>query len=287
MHEGYGEYAALTAVRGLDSQTAVLGPSGNGTLWAASYQTSGNRMLVINCCSDSPDLAISDHIFRMEPNDSGQAAALVALAAEGADHVIIVHQYDEDSRALLKAATDQLRHQDARVSWILHGNDTESAAAITEAVQSGEATAAVLLYPEAAGTIRATAAPHVAWYGMDAILDESDLPEGTTAVRPGHRADSSLPERLDIPPVGKPAERAHQAYDAVLALGAALLAAQNSDVTALVQSLPRISEAYPDVLGHLSFDQNGDLVASGYTIWRMVDGTWTEHGQTSIDDTAE
>ena len=83
-YEGYDGYGALMVVHSLDSPTAVLGPSSNATLWAVLYQTSGDRMLLINCCSDSPEVAMPDHIFRMEPSDAGQAAALGALAADGA-----------------------------------------------------------------------------------------------------------------------------------------------------------------------------------------------------------
>ena len=285
-YEAHDGYAALTAVRSLNSPTAVLGPSGNATLWAVLYQTSGDRMLLISCCSDSPEIAIPDHVFRMEPVDAGQAAALGALAADGADHIIVVYRHDKDGMVLRDAATGQIPHGDARVSWIAHSNDAESAAAILEAVRHGEATAAVLLYPEAAGTIRAAAAPHVVWYGVDAILDEPDLPEGTTAVRPGHHIGGTLSDRLDIPSEGEPAARVHRAYDAVLALGAAMLAAQSVDTAALVQSLPRISGAAPDILGTVSFDHNGDLVVPGYTVWRVTGGSWTATGQT-VPGTAE
>ena len=95
-YEAYDGYEALMAVRSLDSPTAVLGPSGNATLWAVLYQTSGDRMLLISCCSDSPEVAMPDHVFRMEPSDAGQAAALGALAADGADHIIVVYRHDED-----------------------------------------------------------------------------------------------------------------------------------------------------------------------------------------------
>ncbi len=279
-YEAYDGYAALMAVRGLDSPTAVLGPSGNATLWAVLYQTSGDRMLLINCCSDSPETAMPDHVFRMGPGDAGQAAALGALAADGANHTIVAYRHDEDGMALRDAATGQLLQGGARVSWIAHSNDTESAAAILEAVRHGEATAAVLLYPEAAGTIRAAAAPHVTWYGMDAILEEPDLPEGTTAVRPGHRIQGTLSDGLDIPPGGS-AARAYQAYDAVLALGAAMLTAQSGDTAALVQSLPRISETAPGILGMAAFDRNGDLVPA-YGVWRVTDGSWMASGQTVL-----
>ena len=279
-YEGYDGYAALMAVRDLGSPTAVLGPSGNATLWAVLYQTSGDLMLLINCCSDLPEAAMPDHVFRMAPGDAGQATALGALAADSADHVIVAYRHDGDGIALRDAATGQLLQGDARVSWIVHGNDTESAAAILEAVRHGEATAAVLLYPEAAGTIRAAAAPHVAWYGMDAVLEEPDLPEGTTAVQPIYRVDGTLSDILGIPPEEVPAARTHQAYDAVLALGAALLAAQSSDTAALVQSLPRISEVAPDILGMVSFDHNGDLTVPEYAVWRMTDGSWTVSGLT-------
>lgn len=278
-YEAYDGYAALMAVRSLDSPTAVLGPSGNATLWAVLYQTSGDRMLLISCCSGSPEAAMPDHVFRMAPSDAGQAAALGALAADGADHVIVVYRHDEDGVSLREAATGQLPHGDTRVSWIAHRSDTESAAAILEAVRHGEATAAVLLYPEAAGTIRAAAAPHVVWYGVDAILDEPDLPEGTTAVRPGYHIQGTLSDRLDMPPEGVQAARAQQAYDAVLALGAAMLAAQSGDTAALVQSLPRISEAAPDISGMVSFDRNGDLVVPAYDVWRVTDGSWTASGR--------
>lgn len=279
-YEGYDGYAALMAVRDLDSPTAILGPSGNATLWAVLYQTSGDLMLLINCCSDLPDAAMPDHVFRMAPGDAGQAAALGALAADSADHVIVAYRHDGDGIALREAATDQLLQTDTRVSWIVHGNDTESAAAILEAVRHGEDTAAVLLYPEAAGTIRAAAAPHMAWYGMDAVLEKPDLPEGTTAVQPIYRVDGTLSDILGIPPEEVPAARTHQAYDAVLALGAALLAAQSSDTTALIQSLPRISEVAPDILGMVSFDYNGDLTVPEYAVWRMTDGSWTISGLT-------
>ena len=285
-YEAYDGYAALMAVRSLDSPTAILGPSGNATLWAVLYQTSGDRMLLISCCSDSPEVAMPDHVFRMGPSDAGQAAALGALAADGADHVIVAYRHDKDGISLREAATGQLLHGDVRVSWIAHRNDIESAAAILEAVRYDETTAAVLLYPEAAGTIRAAAAPHVIWYGVDAILDEPDLPEGTTAVLPGHRIEGALSDRLDIPSGGEPAVRAHRAYDAVLALGTAMLAAQSGDAAALVQSLPRISGAAPGVLGMVLFDHNGDLVVPGYTVWRVTDGSWTASGQT-VPGTAE
>ena len=285
-YEAYDGYAALMAVRSLDSPTAVLGPSGNATLWAVLYQTSGDRMLLISCCSDSPEMAMPDHVFRMEPSDAGQAAALGALAADGADHIIVVYRHDENGISLREAATGQMLHGDTRISWIAHRSDTESAAAILEAVRHGEITAAVLLYPEAAGTIRAAAAPHVIWYGMDAILDEPDMPEGTTAVRPGYHIEGTLSDRLDIPPEGEPAARAHRAYEAVFALGTAMLAAQSNDTAALVQSLPRISEAAPDILGIIAFDHNGDLAVPGYTVWMVTNGSWTASGQT-VPGTAE
>ncbi len=286
MYEAYDGYAALMAARSLDSPTAVLGPSGNATLWAVLYQTSGDRMLLISCCPDSPKTAMPDHVFRMGPSDAGQAAALGALAADGADHIIVVYRHDEDGMVLRGATTGQLLNGDARVSWIAHRNDTESAAAILETVRHGETTAAVLLYPEAAGTIRAAAAPHVIWYGMDTILDEPDMPEGTMAVRPGYHTEGTLSDGLDVSSDGEPAARAHRAYDAVLALGAAMLAAQSGDAAALVQSLPNISKAAPGVLGMVSFDRNGDLVVPGYAVWRVTGGSWTASGQT-VPGTAE
>ena len=115
-----------------------------------------------------------------------------------------------------------------RVSWVPYGGDAESAAAaIAGATRPGESTAAVLLYPEPADTVRAAGAG-ISWYGMEGMLGEPGMPEGATAVRPGVWT-GDLAERLGLPPEGESAARAYRAYDAAFALGVAVLGAQSHD----------------------------------------------------------
>ena len=276
-----GGHDALKAVRDLESPPAILGPSGDGNLWAVLYQTSADRSVVVSCCSGSAELAAPDHVFRMVPGGAGQAEALGALAAGAADHVIVAYADDAAGHILRDAAAARILERDARVSWVPYGGDAESAAAaIAGATRPGESTAAVILHPEPADTVRATGAG-ISWYGMEGMLGEPGMPEGATAVRPGVWS-GTLAERLGLPPEGESAARAYRAYDAAFALGVAVLGAQSHDPEALLQALLRVSDIAPAKLGHLNFDQNGDLAVTEYAVWTVADGAWTAAGWVKI-----
>ena len=293
----------------------VIGPETSGSLQSVKGYVDSNNMLVISCCSTSPLLAIGeDSIFRLAPDDTNQAVAIVELLKmNGIDVLVPVWREDSWGVGLKDALNESFPAiggtVDAGFGYNPEASDFSSEASVlAEIVQGyvdengvGNVGVAYIGFEEGASFFQSAQAHDilstVGWFGTDAtaksqkIVDDPLALEFATNVNftsvvvasglndLSTHVDKSVEAVLGTTPTSY----ASASYDAVWLLGLAMEETQSTDVDVLTDAIPQVAAERTGALGSLSLNDAGDLAQANYDIWAIANEEWTFLGTYDAD----
>ena len=81
-----------------------------------------------------------------------------------------------------------------------------------------------------------------------------------------------------------PKTYAYSVYDSVWVVGLAMQKAQNTSTEDMTAVIDQAADEYYGVIGDIKFNEAGDLAASNYDLWGVVDGEWMMVGTWSHED---
>ena len=304
----YGEDGALAAITGLHGAGAriIVGPDNSASLAQVADFARENGLVLLSCCSTAPELAVQDGIFRLVPDDTGQAAALASLMShEGIGSAVPVWRGDIWGDGLVGALRDEfpgmlpgIRYDPGSADYA--GLASDLAAAVAEAALAGGSGRVAVVYAgfeEITGVMGAAASHGILaetrWFGTDASARDASVSDGSAAAAFAEAArfttvqagaqDNPVKDMVEahvMRVLGRaPSSYADSMFDAVWLAGlAAEASAGGGDAAAL---LPGIAERYSGALGGTRLNGAGDLEGSGYDIWGLEDGAWAKVGRYS------
>ena len=309
---------SLQAVKELASEgvrLVVVGPVGEASLVVIGEHAERWGMVVVSCCSASPELAIpGDHILRMTPSGITQASTLAeVLAGDGVQVVVVAHRDDAYGRGVTEALAIEMERRGGAVGETVPypaaatGHDFERiAGAVSDSVRGmvaangADRVAVVAVSSDEVAWLAGSAASHpvlddVRWYVSDRAVGTTELTRGdpgafaervglaglSVAAPPSLLAgdlSARIADRLGLPPDALLGVSVHSTYDSILILGNAILATQNSQPAILLEVIPQVAARTYGAMHHDKLDANGDLASSDYDLWVVADGSWSRVG---------
>ena len=285
----------------------VIGPQSSGNIQNIKGYVDANNIMIISPSSTSPLLAIpDDSIFRLAPDDSNQAVALVRVLQDAGIDVIVPIWRDEAwgvglERAIRDAfpAAGGIVHEG--ISYNPEANDFSTEASILAEIvreyvdEYGAERVGVAYFGFGEALILfQSAASHdilddVRWFGADAVTKDTVIIDDpitsefatnveftTLLVASGKNEFSKQVEEAVEEAIGRtPRTYASSAYDAIWLLGLSMERAQSTDVSTLTAVFPEVAAEHQGALGSTRLNANGDLAQTNYDIWNVSDGQWT------------
>ena len=306
---------ALDAIKDLDSRgvNIVFGPQSSSEVAAIKPYADAHNILVISQGSTASSLAIpGDNIFRLCPNDTREAEALVALLRhDGISAIVPLWRNDagnnglHDSvqirfQALGGTVTPGFRYEPATTDF---STATSSVASQIQSLISGGADpSAIAVYlaafDEVVGVFHAAQAnstlSHTAWYGSDGVALSAALTADSSAAAFAASVDYpnpifGLPEALrnQWQPVANaiqartgitPDAFALSAYDGLFVVQRALQDVEevNKKFDNFKAAFVQKADAYHGVTGSTALDAAGDRLNGDFDFWavRLEGGTY-------------
>lgn len=289
----------------------IIGPSASSSVAAVYNYTKQNDMLLISCCSTAPSLAIPDHIFRMAPDDTNQAQALAAVMTDdGIDTVVAIYRDDTYGRGLSDELVNAMEQRGGTIASTIHFSpdvkDLDAASLATRlasvvqdlsAVNGSDRVAVVAIsFTEITDIVEAAldypVLGQVRWYGSESVVNLRDMTEGELGIFSNTVNLGGVIQYVSPNPLNTKIENkirvqlglledesvntfAYAAYDAILVLGNAMLSTQSSQTDSLINALPHVSMRTFGATNSDQFNENGDLAAVDYGVWRVMDEHWS------------
>ena len=288
----------------------VIGPQSSGNIQNIKGYVDANNIMIISPSSTSPLLAIpDDSIFRLAPDDSNQAVALVRVLQDAGIDVIVPIWRDEAwgvglERAIRDAfpAAGGIVHEG--ISYNPEANDFSTEASILAEIvreyvdEYGAERVGVTYFGFGEALILfQSAASHdilddIRWFGADAVTKDTVIIDDpitsefatnieftTLLVASGKNEFSKQVEEAVEEAIGRtPRTYASSAYDAIWLLGLSMERAQSTDVSTLTAIFPEVAAEHQGALGSTRLNANGDLAQTNYDVWNVSDGQWTQVG---------
>ncbi len=309
-HDGADPVRSFEAVAGLHEGgvSVLLGLATDDALAGARGYIHNGGMMAISCCSGSESLALPDRIFRLAPDDMGDAEAMAGLLDDDRISLaVLVH--DEQGAPLKDALVGHLAGK-IDVAVVPYGAGVADAADVAQQmlleirtaldVHGTEGTGVVVMGSGNVLDIFEASSVHetlreVRWYGLGVVVGLVDLTVGDLGefsrdvrlagvqpdiaqVYPSGEISEKLRLRTGTAPGDDMGLHVYSAYDAVWILGRTMMTLQTANPETLAGALPIVARYHQGTAGGLDLDENGDVAVSYYGIWRIVAGDWTRVG---------
>ena len=285
----------------------VIGPQSSGNIQNIKGYVDANNILIVSPSSTSPLLAIpGDSIFRLAPDDSNQAVALVRVLEDAGIDVIVPIWRDEAwGVGLERAIRDSFSAAGGTVhdgiAYSPEANDFSSEASLLAEIVQGyvdehgadKVGVASFGFGETQILFQ-SAANHdilddVRWFGADAVTKDTVIVDDpialefatnveftTLQVASGKNDISKQVEEAVEEAIGRtPRTYASSAYDAIWLLGLSMEQTQSTDVDKLTAVFPEIAAEHQGALGSTRLNDNGDLAQTNYDVWNVSNDQWT------------
>lgn len=264
-----------------------------------------NDMLVISHASQAVTLSESDSIFRLVPNDSNQAPAVVAMLERAGVEVLLPTIRDDPwGNGMLDGVT-QLFNGTVKeaIKFNPEAIDLSAEAGfIDEQIgelidEYGAESVAVLYVGEKFNLLIESMdlyenPSEVRWFSTTNQAKSTTLIENpvtlefvqdtkletTLSVSKSNSIKTYLDEKIQEQYDRDPSSYTYPSYDSVWLLGTTILHTQTTDPVILTEVLPLVAKHSYGAVGHLELDENGDLATGAYEIWTVVDGEWVQNG---------
>ncbi len=296
--------AALQALKG-SGLNIVIGPQSSSEVEHVRTYADENNMVLISPSSVARSLNIEgDNVFRFSPDDTYQADAIAAMAANDQLNVMItVYRDDTWGFDLAKLITENFENQQIQAYESLYYEpaDTDFGFLLNELenivkgnvdVYGADKVGVCLLsFGEAEKILeQASTRPELAgvkWYGASAIAQSPRLLQNPKAAAfaqttgypcPILALNESLKSKWEPlkqrikSATGQEADiYALVAYDAVQVAVRNLLAIENDDVSAFIAKLPETAASYTGMTGPIELNPAGDRAIGNYDFWAIRD----------------
>ena len=283
----------------------IVGPQSSAELHGISEYVNDNGLLVISPSSKEPSLARDDNIFRFVPDDEKSSAAIAKLLERrGVKVAIPVYRGDIWGDGLSAATRDAFMELGGIVHEGIRYQEDAPAFSANAQTLSGivgqylgeyerhEIAVLMFGFSEVASFFD-SASEHpvlrtVQWVGAEASTNdhqiEENLQRSTFASEVGFTApvfsvsDNEINAHVRdsvAAMVGTlPHSTAYSAYDAVWVLGLSMLESGSSEPADVQQALTQVAFEHTGAIGQIRLNPAGDLDASDYDLWRVVDDSW-------------
>ena len=261
-------------------------------------------IVMFSCCSVTVSHSKPDNLFRAVPDHSNHGEALAAaVTADGPPAVVMVGRNDPWITELLDQAVPHIESAGGTVLdrrlYEFHDYGpavTWLASAVEEArAECGEGCPAVAVvyvgFEETAEFVDAASLEvdpeGTRWFGADANTVSPQIGEGRpaafadavgfTSVQPIIYTDSDV-----LDGIARPTVYDYAAYNSIMVMGGAIVAAGSDDPAAVREAIPQVSAGTVGV--DFQLNANGDLNSIKYGIWEF-DGGWHNtayYGSSSI-----
>ncbi len=291
----------------------VIGPDTSAGIQKIKPYIESNDIVLISCCSSAPSLAIrDDSVYRVYPSDSTEGRVIANI------------MYDKGVKALVSLYRGDLwgdeLYSSTRDSFISLGGtvgkgvryepgtqefstniETISAQIESLSQEYGIDSVGILLigFSEKMEFLKAATnyetLKNVRWFGSDINLDLIDddigleFAEETQYTTIQFAIDNNpISERLSthvLDAVGQePSIYEYTTYDAVWLAGLAMLESKEYDANAVRQNIIKVSQDYQGAIGSAALNAEGDLIASNYEIFQIIDSQWSPIGKYTLEN---
>ncbi|MGA2823423.1 MAG: ABC transporter substrate-binding protein [Bacteroidales bacterium] len=284
----------------------VAGPNNSAGLNTIKSFVDQHQMLVVNCFSSAPSLAIpDDYIIRLITDDNMQGQALLKMMQYDTIQALIpVWRNDTYGTGLYQAVKQKFQDQGGTIFPGISYNPGASnyqemiqqvGAQVSNAIATyGNSRVAVILigYQEGADFLHAAASVHdlalVKWYGCDANIQKTAISSDTVAA-PFARTVRFMGPIMGIGTAGKlPAQAkvlsdrifaktglnstayALTAYDAVQLYSLAYDIVQDYNAPMIRTAFPPVCEFYNYLGISRKLNAAGDLATANYIFWTII-----------------
>lgn len=289
------EIATNTAAKLVgENVVAVIGHICSGATKAALDIYKESNIVVISPSATSPPLTKSGdypNFLRTIAPDDAQAVLQVdfALNTLGAKKIAVLHDKGDYGKGLAEFAQASLKGANAEV--VLFEGVTPGAvdysAVINKIAQSGADTVIYGGYhPEAAQIVGQMKAQglELDFIGGDGVMDDTFIAvagknaEGVYATAPVDTASNPIAVKAGEEHLAEYGEEYGafflNAYAAALAITNAIDAANSTDYDAIMKALK--SEYVETSVGNISFDEKGDAIGVGFSVYQVNDGEFAQ-----------
>lgn len=309
---GAGPVQALEKIQSLHVRgiSLVVGPAASGATSHVKGYANSNDMLLIGCCSTSPDLVIAgDSAYRLISDDSNEGTTIAAmLHADGITGLVPIWRGETYGDELRNAAAEAFEGYGGQVhAGVRYAPETPGygleVALLNEYVKAmvdihGIDKVAVFMVSFDEGQLIMRSAyifqtlKQVKWYGGEALAQVDYLLEDDitskfiagvdfTAIQildsPGRETDE-LRERITAITGSEPTSFVRPSYDSIWLLGKAMLAAHSTEAGDIKDVLPDVASEYSGAMSSTELNAADDLKLINYQIWKVVDNNWEKGG---------
>ena len=291
-------------------QAFVVGPTTSNQVADIMEYVQDHDMLVISHSSTAPSLAIPDRIFRLVPDDTGQARATAAVMSDmGIRAVVPIYIDNIWGTELYGAVSDSFGAiggmVDEGVSYNPDTDDfSEQTGMLSEKIDayldsgyaSDQLAVLAISYGEIVPLLEDAGAygnlASVVWFGSDSSANTSPITDSPVAlefaqqvglISPSYRIPNNeksmhvydaLVEETGISPNG----HVYAVYDAVWIYGLTIERGGTLQVDVLKDILPEVASGYSGALGPTELNDAGDLASADYELFWIHDGEWQTYG---------
>lgn len=263
-----------------------------------------NDMLVISHAAQAANLAIDDTIFRLVPNDSYQAPAIVKMLDDaGIEVLVTVSRSDtwgdghvEGVRALFGGTMESgFRYNtDAQEFSVEVGVLDAVIAGLVERHGAGKVGVLYVGNDEFLPMMQAMRyyenVSKVRWFGTNTQSFKTyfedplarDFAEATqfTTTRSITTTDNKIKDALDARYVemynATISTYGYAAYDSIWLLGFTILQTQSTDAETLANAMPHVASHMLGASGDLTLTEYGDLATAEFEVWQVSNGAWVQ-----------
>jgi len=275
-----------------DKVVAVIGHSCSGATRAGMDLYKNENLVVISPSATNPELTsgIYSTFFRTVAPDTSQAKTWVDfLQSKGVRNVAFLHDKGDYGKGLAEYAKEFA--QEAGINSVLFEGITPGGldySAIVLKISNTKAQAVVFggYYPEASKLISQikTQKLDVIFVSGDGVKNPGYLgiakqdAEGTYVTGPKDVSGLDLAKKARTQYVDKygeePGSFFNEGYSAALVLFGAMEKAKSTSSKAVMAALRQNSFDTP--IGKISFDKNGDVIGSGFSVYEVKNGKFVE-----------
>ena len=276
--------------------TIVMGHTCSGATKAVMPMYNSKKIVVISPSATAPDLTQSGsfpYFFRTTPSDDAQARLGVdfSLDALGAKKIAILHDKGDYGKGYSEFARDFIK-EDGRAEVVFFEGITPGAVDYSAAIKKIQRSGADTLifggyYPEASKLVSLIKKNKITinFVSEDGVKTLSFLElagsdaEGVYASSSRDYSNLELTQKAHADhqatfnaPHGQFFEQAYAATQAILA--AVEKAGTADDPDAIAKALREMT--VETTLGPIGFDERGDMVGAGFSMYRVVDGKYVD-----------
>ena len=313
---------ALEKIQSLNSKgvNLILGTETSAELRNVKSYADSNNIMMISPSSTSPKLAMPDNIFRFVPDDTQQGTVIAKLLENNDIKVVIpIYRADVWGDGLYKSSKESFERLGGMVDdGIRYSPEitvfSTEANLLSELVKrymengydTSEIAILMISFSEAVHLLNSAASydnlTDVVWFGSDASSNDDAITEDAISSKFVQDVDfvatqfsASKNEKYQrvydhlVETAGSsPNSYAYSSYDSLWVLGLTIEATGSTDTDTIMAALPDIAKRHVGAIGNIILNDVGDLAASDYELWSVIDGEWEVVGRyASTTDTLE